>query len=110
MIPSAAIAMLDRQLAAHGSMVTLTRAGGALADLTCRAFVRDFKPDELVGSIQQGDRLAVLSPTPLTPAGWIAPKEGDRVRSNGQWFRVQAPDPIAINDVVVRVELHLRGM
>lgn len=110
MTPTAAIAMLDRQLAAHGRSVTLSRPGGSPANLTCRAIVRDFKPDELVGAIQQGDRLAILSPTMLTPASWLEPEEGDRVHFNGRWHRVHAADPIALADVVVRVELHLRGM
>jgi hypothetical protein len=110
MTPSSAIALLDRQLAAHGRSVTLVRSGGVPANLTCRAIVRDFKPDEFVGTIQQGDRLAILSPTPLTPAGWLEPKEGDRLLHDGKWHRVQAPDRIAVNDVIVRVELHLRGM
>lgn len=100
--------MLDRQLASHGRSVTLARGGGVPADLTCRAFVRDFKPDELVGSIQQGDRLAIFSPTSLAP-DWIEPRQGDRVRIAGAWHRVQAPDRIELGDVVVRVELHLRG-
>jgi hypothetical protein len=110
MTPAAAIAMLDRQLAAHGRSVTLVRSGGVLANLTCRAIVRDFKPVEFIGSIKQGDRLAILSPTPLTPAGWLEPKEGDRLLVDGAWHRVQAPDRIAVNDVVVRIELHLRGL
>lgn len=87
----------------------LVRPSGGLADGIGRGFCRDFKPEELVGSIQQGDRLAILSPTWLAPIGWLAAKEGDRVTFGQRWYRVQAADLMEIGDTVVRVELHLRG-
>lgn len=110
MTPAQAIAALDRHLARHGRTMRLVRAAGGLADGVGRGFARDFKPEELVGSIQQGDRLAILSPTWLGPIGWLAVKAGDRVNFGQRWYRVQAPDLIEIGDTVVRVELHLRGM
>lgn len=110
MTPAQAISALDRQLAAHGRSMRLVRPGGGLADGVGRGFCRDFKPEELVGSVHQGDRLAILSPTWLQPIGWMAVEEGDRVSFGGRWYRVQAPDLVEIADTVVRVELHLRGM
>lgn len=110
MTPATAIAMLDRQLAASGRSMTLSRPGGGLADGAGRGFCRDFRPDELIGSVHQGDRLAILSPTWLQPIGWLAVEEGDRVNFGGRWYRVQALDLIEIADTIVRVELHLRGM
>ncbi|MFC7065015.1 hypothetical protein [Brucella rhizosphaerae] len=68
MTPEHAIAKLQRQLARHGQNVDLRKiVNGQIQSeaLAQRAFVRGYKPDELVGPIQQGDRIVVLLPDAL---------------------------------------------
>lgn len=68
MTPAAAIAALDRQIAAHGQNAKLERLSpAALGDV--RVFFRGYRPEELSGGIQQGDSAAILSPTSLRASG-----------------------------------------
>lgn len=113
MTPSAAIAMLDRQLAEHGQDVVLRRpvAGGTAIERTARAFVRGYRPDELSGGIQQGDSLVTLSPSSI-PAEFSAParlRVNDRIKVSGRERNVQYVDPVEISGVLVRVNVLVRG-
>lgn len=112
MTPTAAIAALDRQLAAHGQSVTLRRFTGVgsartFTDATVRAFVRDYRPDELAGGIVQGDTVVTLSPTDVAAGG--LPKIGDKVVIDGRERTVQAAPPVRIAGMVVRINLQVRG-
>lgn len=104
MTPAQAIGMLDRQLAAHGSDVTFWRGeteGGM------RAFVRGFKPEELVGLLQQGDRTVTVSPTSFGAYG--APEAQDKVTLSGAPATVHSVELVEMAGVVVRANLVVRG-
>lgn len=108
MTPADAIAMLDRQLAAHGEDISLRHmTGGAAASTeTVRAFVRGYKPDEVVGAIQQGDGKITLSPNGLAQP----PKFNDKAVVGGVKVRnIQAVEEIRLAGVVVRYNLQVRG-
>ena len=121
MTPAAARAMLDRQLAAHGQDVTLRRAFGTVGsfvDLPCRAVVRGYAAHELAGDIKQTDSKVILSPLPLEAAGaaWPGaaggprwPKIGDSLFVGGRKTHVELAVPVQVDDVVVRIELRVRG-
>src|SRR5688500_8083162 len=72
------IADLDRHLEIDGEDIVLRRVKGTTlatqqnVDVTCRAFVRGFSPNELVGTITQQDSRVVLSPTQIDAADWPA--------------------------------------
>lgn len=105
MTPNEAIAMLDRQIAAHGQTITLKR--GSAAEHGCKAFVRGYKPEAIAGLITLADRQVVVSPTGLGTFG--VPAGGDRFATNGRQGTVQADvNPIYIDDVLVRVEMRVR--
>lgn len=108
MTPTEAIAMLDRQLADHGEDVALRHMSGGVAasSETVRAFVRGYKPDEVVGAIQQGDGMITIS-----PAGLVAsPKFNDKTVIGGSKVRnIQAVEEIRLAGVVVRYNLQVRG-
>lgn len=107
MSPAAAIAMLDRQLAAHGQTVVLRR--GAVA-LPARAFVRDYAPEELVGGIVQGARQVILSPTGQTGPFAESPVDrNDEIEIDGRPYNVETANPVRIADAVVRVNLQVTG-
>ena len=108
--PAAAISDLDQELGESGQSVTLSRPGaGAVADLVCQAFVRGYKPEQLVGEITQQDSLVILSPTALAAGAWQVPEVGDRVKVGAVWKRVQAAGAIYMAGVLVRVELQVLG-
>lgn len=107
MTPSQAIGMLDRQIAKHGENVgwAVTTAGLAGTPTTVRAFVRDFRPDQLVGAVIQGDTRVILSPTGL--AGTI--KKNDKIIIASRTRNVQFIEEKRLNNTLVRIELLVRG-
>lgn len=107
MTPAQAIAMLDRQLAKHGSSVVLARVQTAGNTTTVKAHVRDFRLDELTGNLKQDDTKVILSPTGLAAYG--IPKRGDWISVRGKRRSVENVDPFALADVPVRYELVVRG-
>ncbi|MFC5421955.1 hypothetical protein ACFPOB_20545 [Bosea eneae] len=115
MTPAAAIAMIDRQLAAHGQTVTLQRMEGETVAQTATvpAFVRGFEPRELVNGITQDDAKVILSPTGL--AGWdsggedpIVPTADNDMVIAGRVRRIIAAVGIRMADQVVRIECAVR--
>ena len=129
MTPAAAISMLDRQLAAHGERVRLQRLTLGPAGIQvpfsvrCRAFVRGFEPEELVGGIKQTDSKVILSPTEIMRKAWPGPAIGqqppgqdrripvkdDRVFIKGKPRNVDAATGIYLNGVLVRIEMRVIG-
>ncbi|WP_336799572.1 hypothetical protein [Kaistia sp. MMO-174] len=108
MTPDAAIAMLDRTVARHGQTVILRRATD---DLTARGFVRDYKPEEIVGGIAQGDTNIALSPTQIAGSQFDAApiRRNDKVVIRGRVRNVEAADFLLIDDRLVRINLQVRG-
>lgn len=108
MTPTEAIVMLDRQLADHGEAIGLRHmANGVISSTEApRAFVRGYKPAEVVGAIQQGDGKVTISPTGLVSP----PKFNDKAVIGGTKVRnVQAVEEIRLAGVVVRYNLQIRG-
>jgi hypothetical protein len=109
MTPAQAIGMLDRRLKKHGEDIGLRHivSGAVGSTETVRAFVRGYKPQDVVGDIQQGDGYVILSPTGLGSP----PKQNDKVVIGGARVRnVQsAPEEVRLNGVVVRYNMQIRG-
>lgn len=109
MTPENAIAMLDSQLAQHGKTVTVSRGVPAAPTVSqsAKAFVRGDQATDIAGQsgITQRVSRIILSPTDF--AAWPAPlpEEGDWCQVAGQTRQVLEFDHIALNDVVVRIEL-----
>lgn len=108
MTPARAIAMLDRQLAKHGSDVMLARGGDRV---TVRAFPRGYKREELGDGISQGDSLVVLSPSSLMGTVFESepPQPGDWLIFGGRDRYIENADPVSLANVVVRFNLQVRG-
>lgn len=74
MDPEEAIAALDEMLAQE-EVVTLRRVIGVdrnaiNVDVRCPAKVAAFRPEQLVGGINQTDSHVIISPTPIRQSGW----------------------------------------
>lgn len=117
MTPATAIAMLDRQLAAHGQAVKLRPAATATGEVSCAAFVRGYKPEELIGGITQQHSLVVMSPTDAgsfasgaaSPLDVRIPRKGNFVVVNGKPRAVQAGVGIYMGTTLVRIEATVEG-
>jgi hypothetical protein len=101
------IADLDAALARVGQDVILRKMNSTTGQLTVRARVRFYKPDEIAGIIQQGDSKVVLSPTGLGDFG--VPPQNGYVVVNGTPRRIISPNPIYVGGTLVRIELQVRG-
>ncbi len=93
--------------------VVLGRPVGAppvFTEVTCVAFVRGYRPDELVGEIQQGDREVRISNDEIAAASWPGPpRKGDRVTIDGKVWTVQAVDPRKVRETVAMHVITVRG-
>lgn len=108
MTPAEAIAMLDAQLAENGEDIALRHlvGGATVSTETVRAFVRGYKPQDVVGDIQQGDGYIIISPTGLASV----PKQGDKAVIGGSKVRnVQSAEEVRLNGQLVRVNIQVRG-
>ena len=108
MTPAQAIGMLDRQIAKHGQTVIVRRAGNTPVEVTVKAFVRNFKPAELVGDIRQGDASVILSPTGMDSFPFPV-QRGDKVVIVGATRNVEWAEHVMLADQLVRINLVVRG-
>lgn len=95
-------------------------------DVTCRAFVRGYAPDELVGGITQQDSRVVLSPTQINAAHWPGGQvvstaqfqadqrvpdknRGDICFIDGRRCSIEAAKAVIIDGALVRIDMQVRG-
>lgn len=106
--PAGMIARLDASLARHGQNVTLRTGNTTTGQRTCRAFVRGYKPSELIGLIKQDDKKITISPTGLGAFG--EPSNGQFVVIDGRPRAIQGePEFIRVDGVLVRINMTVRG-
>jgi hypothetical protein len=97
-----------------GETVILRRLSGTTVqiplDVTLKAVVRGYGPDELVGGIQQGDKKVILSQVDMENDQWCWPvKVQDRVVIEGRSTVVQAVDKRKIGEDAAMYVLQVRG-
>jgi hypothetical protein len=123
MTPQEAIRSLDDSLRRKGQDVRLQRlaANVSVAEVTVRAFVRGYAPEELVGGIAQNDSKMIFSPTQIQSASWPSPAvtaanldarvpiKGDRVFIAGKARNIEAAVGIYMDNVLVRLEAQVKG-
>lgn len=108
MTPAETIASLDAQLAEHGQDIVLRKGGTIAGQKTVPAFVRGYRPNELVGLIKQGDKKVTISATAL--AGFGEPGEIAAAFFDQKHRTVQGePEIIRLANTLVRVNLTVRG-
>jgi hypothetical protein len=121
-----AIADLNAALASDGEWIELWRETGSQKipfKVKCRAFVRGFTAQELVGGISQTDSKIVMSPTEITRSGWPGPnssamptnqdrrvpRKGDAVIISGRKRTVETAGGIYLAGELVRIEMRVLG-
>ncbi|RVJ16569.1 hypothetical protein [Sinorhizobium medicae] len=113
MTPAQATAALDRQLAVHGEAIKLRRGSKDAPSIVIAltGFVRGYKASDVVpgSGISQLDSKVIVSPTDL--AAWPSPlpKNGDWCEIDGQFRQIVSHDHLKLDDVVVRIELQVKG-
>lgn len=117
MTPEAAKASTKRMLSHVGETVTIRRYTGTGQnrphfDATVKARVVDYKPHELVGAIQQGDRKLIVLADDLITAQFPQPLvKGDKAVVRGKELNIEAPDDNTrrVQGVLIAYELRVRG-
>ena len=124
MIPE--VAALNRAIARAGQSITITRTSGSLPNqvtlsLECRAIVRAYRTEQLIGTVTQGDSNVILSPTDIDRAQWPGgqsptvttdvriPKTTDKLVFLGRSCSIIACKPLYIRGVLARIDLQVRG-
>lgn len=105
MTPAQAIASLDAQLLMHGEDVKVRASNTATGEAAVRAFVRGYKPQELIGIVEQGDTKIIASPTDLA----AVPAQNGFVVVAGTPRRIISAHGIRLAGELVRVEIQVRG-
>lgn len=101
--------MLDGMIATNGQDVFIVFVEtSSKTTLPCRAFVRQYRPYELIGGILQGDTLVVVSPTALATASRQL-RRNDQVIIDGATKRIEYPNPVKLDNQLVRMNLQVRG-
>jgi len=119
------LAGLDDALARAGSDIVLRRVRGTAPgltnyDVTVRAAVRSYRPEEIVGGISATDSQVIISPTQIAAAGWpgdgetgspdpALPRINDKVVIAGRTRNIAAVRPFYVGDELVRIELQVSG-
>ncbi len=100
-------------IAQYGEPVTLRRTvqNGIKFDVTVIAVIRGYSPDELVGGIVQGDRMAIISNREIARRQWPGPpRQGDQLIIRGKTATLQsAAATIVVGDTVVKHTMQIRG-
>lgn len=117
MTPEACKATYRRMLNMAGETVQIRRYTGAgtsrpRADIDVIARVVDYDPEDLVGTIQQGDRKIVVLAEDLIGAGISLPLTiADKVVVRGRELTIFAPDDSTrrVAGVLIAYELQARG-
>jgi hypothetical protein len=120
------VADLNAALAADGEWIELWRETGTQKipfKVRCRAFVRGYAAQELVGGIAQTDSKIVMSPSEIIRAGWPGPnssatptnqdrrvpRKGDAAVIAGHKRAVEAAGGIYLGGELVRIEMRVLG-
>lgn len=121
-----AVADLNAALAADGEWIELWRETGTQKipfKVRCRAFVRGYAAQELVGGIAQTDSKVIMSPTEILRVGWPGPnssvtptdqdrrvpRKGDAAVIAGRKRAVEAAGGIYLGSELVRIEMRVLG-
>lgn len=120
------VADLDYALGLDGQWIFLRSitpgsANPPYFEVQCRASVRGYRAEELVGGITQQDSRVILSPTQIIEAGWPGPatvptdqdrripKKGDKAVINGKVRNVESAVGIYVDDGLCRIEMRVLG-
>ena len=101
----------------YGRIMKLRRRVGttsAFSDVEVRGISRGYKPDELVGQLQQGDRHVTISHAEIVAKPWPGPaaeppKKGDFVVIDGTSTAVQGVETKYLGTIILAHVLWVRG-
>ena len=106
------ISTLNRQIAKKGQPVQFQRTvvNASPIVIETRAFVRGYRPNELVGGITQADSQAILSPDDFVAAGLDPlPRKGDKLVIAGRLRIIEVANLTRVGTEVVRLDLRVIG-
>ncbi|MEH2476244.1 hypothetical protein V1281_002587 [Nitrobacteraceae bacterium AZCC 2161] len=113
MTPADALQMTRNQVNENGQAVAIRRYTGpagpnrAHDDYPTRAFVRNYGSKELIGSIIQGDQVAI---TLIDTLGGVLPvTTNDKLVVSGKEYAIKNPMKRVVGGVLIALELQCSG-
>lgn len=101
-----------RQLARRGRPMVLTRlvTGGAPIAVTLTGYSRDYRPEELVGGLMQGDIKVEIGADEIAAAAWPGPpRKPDRIAVDGKTYTMQGASALYDGDTLAGWSIWARG-
>ena len=98
----------------YGRDMKLRRRIGATAvfqEVTVKGISRGFKPDELVGALQQGDRQITISNSEILAQSAYTgpPRKGDFIVVDGTTTAIQGSEPKYLGNTILAHVIWVRG-
>jgi hypothetical protein len=126
MTPEQIISDLNAALASDGETIELWAMAGTAQipfKVTCRAFVRTLRADELIGNLKQDASRVTISPTEIERTGWPGanstatptesdrrvPRNGQKVKIAGKLRTIESARPKYVGDRLVRIDMDVLG-
>ncbi len=110
------VARIQAHIQQEGETVTLRRITGStsqtVVDVVCKAAVRPLQrdPRQLVGPMEQSDRLVILGITEMLVAGWpMPPRPGDQIVIGGAVTNIERAIPLTFRNETAFYEIRVRG-
>ena len=105
---------IGAMIARAGQTVTIRRVTGTTSqtftDVSAKASVRGYQPEELMGPIQQGDRQVIVGVSEMILAVWPAPpRRNDKVIIDGVTTNVEAVEARHFREDIAFYVLRCRG-
>jgi hypothetical protein len=113
--PAGMISRLDDAIERRGQTVILRRTvpNEAAVELTIRATVRGYRPEEMTDGIVVGASRVILSATAIKGTAFEPedqwPRKNDKVLISGRLRNIEASNPVVVRDVLVRINLQVAG-
>lgn len=108
----ASVSQVISNIQREGQSLVLRRVitGVAPVSVDLKGVVKDYKPNELVNGVQQGDRMVIICNAEIESESWPGPpRKGDQVVIDGKTATVQYCNTLRLRGQVARHNLQVRG-
>lgn len=106
------VAQVRTAIRREGEPVLIRRIATNVAPvlLNCCGVLKDYKSDELVNGVNQGDRKLIISNWEIEDQGWPGPpRRNDQVVVDGKTYTIQGCNTLKLRGVITRHNIQVRG-
>jgi len=97
----------------RGRSLTLRRYTGTARkffDVTVKGVVSNYRPEQLAGGIQQGDRQIIIANTEIAARQWPGPpRRSDAIKIDGIFVTIENVETVYAGEDIAKHVLQVRG-